>query len=68
MTHATAFLSYTRIDDEFHGGYITSIRKMLENAVHVVTGERSKVAWIGIAPAIQSATGLLERAVVVGPR
>jgi CheY-like chemotaxis protein len=36
-----AFLSYTRTDDEFHGGYITSFRKMLENAVHVVTGDKT---------------------------
>jgi CheY-like chemotaxis protein len=36
-----AFLSYTRKDDEFYGGYITAFRKMLENAVHVVTGEQS---------------------------
>jgi CheY-like chemotaxis protein len=41
MSNATGFLSYTRIDDEFHGGYITSFRKTLENAVHVVTGERT---------------------------
>jgi CheY-like chemotaxis protein len=34
-------LSYTRKDDEFFGGYITEFRKMLENAVHVVTGEQS---------------------------
>jgi CheY-like chemotaxis protein len=34
-----AFLSYTRKDDEFFGGYITAFRKMLENAVHVVTGD-----------------------------
>lgn len=35
------FLSYTHMDDEFFGGYITEFRKMLENAVHVVSGERS---------------------------
>jgi len=35
------FLSYTHKDDEFFGGYITEFRKMLENAVHVVSGERS---------------------------
>ena len=39
MTKALAFLSYTRKDDEFFGGYITAFRKMLENAVHVVTGD-----------------------------
>ena len=38
---ALAFLSYTRKDDEFFGGYITTFRKMLENAVQVVTGETS---------------------------
>ena len=38
---ALAFLSYTRKDDEFFGGYITAFRKMLENAVQVVTGETS---------------------------
>lgn len=41
MPPPLAFLSYTRKDDEFFGGYITAFRKMLENAVHVVTGERS---------------------------
>jgi CheY-like chemotaxis protein len=41
MSQATAFLSYTRTDDEFHGGYITSFRKTLENAVHVVSGEKT---------------------------
>lgn len=40
-SQAIAFLSYTRTDDEFHGGYITSFRKVLENAVHVVTGEKT---------------------------
>jgi CheY-like chemotaxis protein len=33
-----AFLSYTRIDDEFFGGAITSLRKLLERGVQVVTG------------------------------
>ena len=41
MAPPLAFLSYTRKDDEFFGGYITEFRKMLENAVHVVTGEES---------------------------
>jgi hypothetical protein len=41
MSQATAFLSYTRTDDDFHGGYITSFRKTLENAVHVVTGQKT---------------------------
>jgi len=35
------FLSYTHKDDQFFGGYITEFRKMLENAVHVVSGDRS---------------------------
>jgi CheY-like chemotaxis protein len=38
MPQAVAFLSYTRKDDEFFGGYITAFRKTLESAVHVVTG------------------------------
>lgn len=41
MPQARAFLSYTRTDDEFFGGYITAFRTMLENAVHVVTGEKT---------------------------
>lgn len=41
MPGALAFLSYTRKDDDFFGGYITEFRKLLENAVHVVTGDRS---------------------------
>lgn len=41
MPKPLAFLSYTRPDDEFFGGYITEFRKMLENGVHVVTGERT---------------------------
>jgi CheY-like chemotaxis protein len=36
-----AFLSYTRIDDEFFGGAITSLRKLLELGVQVVTGNRN---------------------------
>ena len=36
-----AFLSHTRKDDEFFGGYITEFRKTLENAVHVVSGDES---------------------------
>jgi hypothetical protein len=35
-----AFLSYTRLDDEFFGGAITSLRKFLELGVKVVTGRR----------------------------
>ncbi len=35
-----AFLSYTRTDDEFFGGAITSLRKFLELGVQVVTGDR----------------------------
>lgn len=41
MAPITAFLSYTRTDDEFYGGYITAFRKVLESAVHVVTGEKT---------------------------
>lgn len=36
-----AFLSYTRIDDEFFGGAITSLRKFIELGVRVVTGNRN---------------------------
>jgi CheY-like chemotaxis protein len=35
-----AFLSYTRLDDQFFGGAITSFRKLLELGVKVVTGRR----------------------------
>jgi CheY-like chemotaxis protein len=41
MPNSTGVLSYTRKDDEFFGGYITSFRKSLELGVHVVTGEES---------------------------
>ena len=41
MPQPLAFLSYTRKDDEFFGGYITAFRKMLENAVHVVSGQET---------------------------
>lgn len=34
-----AFLSYTRNDDQYFGGYITAFRDVLEKAVHIVTGE-----------------------------
>jgi CheY-like chemotaxis protein len=34
-----AFLSYTRVDDEFFGGAITSLRHLLELGVKVVTGD-----------------------------
>jgi hypothetical protein len=34
------FLSYTRLDDEFFRGYISSLRDILEKAVRVVTGNR----------------------------
>lgn len=34
------FLSYTRLDDEFFGGAITSLRRLLERGVQVVTGDR----------------------------
>jgi len=36
-----AFLSYTRVDDEFFGGAITSLRKLLELGVQVVSGDRN---------------------------
>jgi CheY-like chemotaxis protein len=36
-----AFLSYTRLDDEFFGGAITSLRKLLELGVQVVTGQKN---------------------------
>jgi TIR domain len=36
----SAFLSYTRIDDDFFGGSITSLRRLLELGVQVVTGNR----------------------------
>jgi CheY-like chemotaxis protein len=35
-----AFLSYTRVDDEFFGGVITSLRKFLQLGIQVVTGNR----------------------------
>jgi hypothetical protein len=35
-----AFLSYTRIDDEFFGGSITSLRRAIELGVQVVTGDK----------------------------
>ena len=34
-----AFLSYTRLDDEYFGGAITSLRRLLELGVQVVTGD-----------------------------
>jgi CheY-like chemotaxis protein len=39
--HPDAFLSYTRIDDEFRSGAITSLRRLLELGVQVVTGNRN---------------------------
>ena len=36
-----AFLSYTRIDDEFFGGAITSLRRAIELGVQVNTGDRN---------------------------
>ena len=36
-----AFLSYTRLDDEFFGGAITSLRRLLELGVQVVSGDRN---------------------------
>jgi TIR domain len=40
MSGAEAFLSYTRIDDEYFGGNISGLRKLLELGVQVVTGDR----------------------------
>ena len=39
--NAEAFLSYTRLDDEFFGGAITSLRRLLELGVQVVTGDKT---------------------------
>jgi len=39
-TQPDAFLSYTRVDDEFFGGAITALRKFLELGVRVVTGNQ----------------------------
>lgn len=36
-----AFLSYTRMDDEYFGGAITSLKRLLELGVRVVTGDRT---------------------------
>jgi CheY-like chemotaxis protein len=36
-----ALLSYTRLDDEYFGGAITSLRRLLELGVQVVTGDRT---------------------------
>jgi hypothetical protein len=36
-----AFLSYTRLDDEYFGGAITSLRRLLELGVQVVTDDRN---------------------------
>jgi CheY-like chemotaxis protein len=36
-----AFLSYTRLDDEYFGGAITSLRRLLELGVQVVTGDKT---------------------------
>ena len=41
MTHAQAFLSYTRIEDEYFDGNITALRKLLELGVRVVTGDQT---------------------------
>lgn len=41
MAEPLGFLSYTRKDDHFFGGYITAFRKALEAGVQVVTGDRS---------------------------
>ena len=41
MSHAQAFFSYTRLDDEYFGGNITALRKLLELGVRVVTGDQT---------------------------
>ena len=41
MAEALGFLSYTRKDDQFFGGYITAFRKTLEAGVQVVTSKAS---------------------------
>jgi CheY-like chemotaxis protein len=41
MAPAQAFMSYTRRDDDFFGGRITSFRSALEKGIQVVTGDRS---------------------------
>jgi hypothetical protein len=42
VTNASAgFLSYTRLDDEFFGGAVTSLRRLLELGVQVVSGDRT---------------------------
>lgn len=40
MYQTDAFLSYTRLDDDFFGGAITSFRAFLELGVRVVTGNK----------------------------
>ena len=45
MPGALGFLSYTRMDDQFFGGYITAFRKTLEAGVRVVTGDREFRLW-----------------------
>ena len=40
MAEPSAFLSCTRKDDHFFGGYITAFRQALEAGVQVVTGDR----------------------------
>ena len=41
MSHAQAFFSYTRLDDEYFGGNITALRKLLALGVRVVTGDQT---------------------------
>jgi hypothetical protein len=41
VSNPQAFLSYTRTDDEYFGGNITSLRKLLELGVRVVAGDQS---------------------------
>ena len=49
---AAAFLSYTRIDDQHHGGLISELRKRLSDEVRIQTGtdfpifqDREDIAW-----------------------
>jgi hypothetical protein len=52
MTRPAAFLSYTRIDDQHHGGLISELRKRLSDEVRIQTGtdfpifqDREDIAW-----------------------
>ena len=45
VPQALGFLSYTRKDNQFFGGYITAFRQTLEAGVQVVTGDRDFRLW-----------------------